>query len=278
MLGSSRLCLARKLAAVALGACMVTATFAAGLSSHPVATAVKRGDCDAAIGLVKTGVASNDPQAAFLGGRMLDEGVCVVQNHEAAARFFELAASLGNKDASLEYAAKVGLGEGAEQSYERAGELCRAAGLDPQAHLSGYSLGYACTLRSVAGRLLRVSLPAGAFRPGTGTAVVEFRPSGSTIRVLSAPRVERESEPSIGSHMGRHQVDAQRAIEVAWRNALAAVPKPDAGHLEAQAVELSLDAEMTLENGAGADKSLGPPSAELPFPAKLNNFPMGAGH
>jgi hypothetical protein len=275
---SSRWCRVKHLIPSVFGACTATAAFAAALSSHPVATAIKRGDCDAAIELVKSGVAANDPQAAFLGGRMLDEGVCVVQNPEAAARFFELAASLGNKDASLEYAAKVGLGQGVEQSYERAGELCRAAGMDPQARLSGYSLGYACTLRSVAGRLLRVSLPAKAFRPGTGTAVVEFRPSDSTMHVLSTPQVERETDPALGSLMGAHRVNAQRAVEVAWRNALAAVPKPDAVHLEARAVELSLDAEATLENGLAADKTLGKQSAELPLPAKLFNFPMGSGH
>jgi hypothetical protein len=268
----------RGLTAVVLCACITTAASATSLSSHPIATAVKRGDCDAAINLVKTGVASNDPQAAFLGGRMLDEGVCVVQNPEAAAQFFQLAAGLGDREASLEYAAKVGLGQGAEQSYEHAGELCRAAGVDPQARLSGYSLGYACTLRSVAGRLLRVTLPAGALRPGTGSALVEFKPADATLRVLSTPQAARDTEEAIGSHIGRHRVDPRRAIEVAWRNALAAVPKPDAAHLQAQPVELSLDAETALENGVATDQSQNPHSAELPLPAKLQNFPMGAGH
>lgn len=272
---SSRSWRAGKLTAILLGACMSTSAFAAALAPHPVSTAVKRGDCDAAIDLVKAGVASNDSQAVFLGGRMLDEGVCVVQNLEAAARFFELAASLGSKDASLEYAAKVGLGEGAEQSYARAGELCRAAGMDPQARLSGYSLGYACTVRSVAGRLLRVTLPARAFRPGTGNAIVEFTPSNSALRVVSTPQVERESEPATGSLMAPHRVNAQRAIEVAWRSALAAVPKPDAAQLEARPVEFSLDAETTLENGVPEDRTLRPPSAELPFPAQPTRIPMG---
>jgi hypothetical protein len=268
---------ARNLTAIVLSGCMSASAFSAELVAHPVSVAVKRGDCDAAIDLVKAGVASNDSQATFLGGRMVDEGVCVVQNAEAATRFFELAASLGSKEASLEYAAKVGLGEGVQQSYERAGELCRAAGIDPQARLSGYSLGYACTLRSVAARLLRVSLPAKAFRPGTGSAVVEFNPSDSGLRVVATPQVERDPDPGIGSHMGHQRVNAQHAIEAAWRSAVAAVPKPDATHLEPRGVELSLDVEMTLENGVAGDRSSRAPNVELPFPVKLINWSKGNG-
>lgn len=264
--------------AIVLGAWITTSASAASLSSHPVAGAVKRGDCDAAIDLVKNGIASNDPQAALLGGRMLDEGVCVVQNPEAAAKFFETAAKLGDKEAALEYAAKVGLGQGVEQSYEHAGELCRAAGFDLQARLSGYSLGYACTLRSVAGRLLRVTLPAGAFRPGTATPVIEFKPSDSTIRILSMPPVERESDAQTGSLLGKHRVDSRRVIEGAWRKALAAVPKPDAGRLQDQSVELSLDAEMALENGAPQERSQSTVHsvADIPLPAQLTRIPTGA--
>jgi hypothetical protein len=40
-----------------------------------------------------------------------------------------------------DYAAKVGLGVGTEQDYARAGELCRAAGVDDQKQLSAAALG-----------------------------------------------------------------------------------------------------------------------------------------
>ena len=266
MPASGRLKRSTGLAAIVLGAWITTAASGASLASHPIAGAVKRGDCNAAIELVKNGVASNDSQAALLGGRMLDEGVCVVQNPAVAAQFFEIAAKLGDREAALEYAAKVGLGQGVEQSYEHAGELCRVAGLDPQARLSGYSLGYACTVRSVAGRLLRVTLPAGAFRPGTATAVVEFKPSDLTMRVLSMPHVERESDAATGSHLGKPRVDARSTIERAWRKALAAVPQPDAARLQNQPVELSLDAETALENGAPEERSLGE-RFDIPPPA-----------
>jgi TPR repeat protein len=97
------------LAAIVLCAWITMAASAASLAFHPIAAAVKRGDCDAAIDLVKHGVASNDSQAALLGGRMLDEGVCVVQNPGEAAQFFEMAAKLGDREAALEYAAGMRL-------------------------------------------------------------------------------------------------------------------------------------------------------------------------
>jgi TPR repeat protein len=273
----------RVLAAIALGTDLTAFASAAPLSAHPVAAAVNRGDCDAAIDLVKRGVASNDDQATYLGGRMLDEGVCVVQDHAAAARFFQRAADRGDRDASLEYAVKVGLGEGFEQSYERAGEICRSAGFDPQGRLSRYSLGYACTVRGVAGDLLRKTLPAGAFRPGTGALLVEFSPSSAQMRIRATPEVARESDAAIGSNLGRHRVNAKRAIESAWRDALGAVPKPDAARLDDQAVELSLDVDATLE-APGAVAARSDPDHIAPFdnlfPVNLRAIPTNpsAGH
>jgi hypothetical protein len=257
---------------------MATLAWGAPLASHPIAAAVRHSDCEAAINLVKSGVGSKDQQALFLGGRMLDEGICVVQNHAAAAEYFQIAAKLGDPEGSLEYAAKVGLGEGAEQSYERAGELCRAAGLDPRARLSSYSLGYVCTLRSVAARLLRVQLPAGAFKPGTGSTRVEFNPASSKMRVVSTPQVGRKAAPAVGRLIADPLVDAPRTIESAWRVAVDDVPKPDAARLEAQDIELSLDTETILENGPPSeDTKLQAHGAELPLATKLINFPMGRG-
>jgi len=51
---------------------------------------------------------------------------------EAATHFFAKAAELGDRNGTLDFAAKVGLGQGVEQDYQRAGELCRAAGVDPK--------------------------------------------------------------------------------------------------------------------------------------------------
>ena len=57
---------------------------------------------------------------------MIDEGLCVEASPDVAVKFFERASALGDLQGSLEYAATVGMGRGAEQSYERAGQICRA--------------------------------------------------------------------------------------------------------------------------------------------------------
>ena len=169
----------------------------------------------------------------------------------AATQYFSRAADLGDHSAALDYAAKVGLGEGAEQHYERAGSLCRAAGLDPQGKSSSYSLGYACTLSSVAGKLLRESLPQGAFLTGGGPAVVEFNPASVEMRVRSTPPVA-VGDAAIGFHMRRPLINAPQEIQKAWRSAMAAVPKPDAARLDNQSVELPVDVDSTLEAGRKA--------------------------
>ena len=254
-------------ASVALaGAVLALPAQSAPPASNPIAVAVKRGDCDAAVDLVKSGVLADDAQALFLGGRMLDEGICVEPNPQAATQYFGRAATLGDKDASLEYAAKIGLGEGAAQDYEHAGQLCRAAGLDPQSRLSGYSLGYACTLRALAGTQLRVTLPAGAFKPGTGATRVEFTPAASAMRVLSTPKVARRTEPTVGRLLAEPVVNAERMIGDAWKAAVARAPKPDPKHLDSQSIELSLDTDTPLENIHAVQSSPARPYAgDLPF-------------
>ena len=265
-------------ASVAAGALLVLPAQSAPLASNPIAVAIKRSDCDKAVELVRSGVAANDPQSIFLGGRMLDEGICVVPNADAAAQYYEHAASLGDKDASLEYAAKVGLGEGAAQDYARAGDLCRAAGLDPKARLSGYALGYACTLRSAAGTRLRVTLPAGAFKPGTGETRVEFSPATSAMRILSTPKVARGSKPALGRQLADPLVDADSVIGEAWKAAVAKAPKPDPARLERQSIELSLDTDTPLENGPPSDDpKLGNQKHELPVGTQYVPFKMGTG-
>jgi hypothetical protein len=243
----------RALAVVALGAGLTAHSSASPLSAHPIAVAVRHGDCGAAVDLVNQGAALNDTQAAYLVGRMLDEGICVKQDIEAAGRFFAHASELGDRNSSLEYAAKVGMGEGIEQSYDRAGEICRSAGLDPQAHLSAYALGYACTVRGVAGRLLRERLPARAFRPNSGDLLVDFNPANAEMSIRAIPRVERE-DAATGSNVRRPLVDAPHAIGEAWQNAVSVVPRPDSTRLANQAIELPLDVDMTLEAGRDAPR------------------------
>lgn len=219
---------------------------AAPLSAHPIAVAVRHGDCSKAVALANA-VSSDDGQAAFLVGRMLDEGICVKQNAETAARYFAYGAKLGDRAAALDYATKVGLGEGTDQSYERAGVICHDAGLDPQSKLSTYALGYACTLRGLAGRLLRQQLPSGAFR-GDHALLVDFNPASAAMSIRSIPEVAR-AEAETGYARRRAVVDAPHEIEEAWEAAKSVAPKPDAARLVNQPLEMSLDIDMTLEVG-----------------------------
>jgi TPR repeat protein len=186
---------------------------------------------------------------------MLDEGIYVKKDPVAATQYFAHAANMGYPAAALDYAAKVGLGEGTAQNYEGAGNLCHTAGLDPQNQVSRYALGYACTVRGIAGKLLRETLPQGAFRPGTGEALIEFSPSTSQMRVRSTPKVGR-GEMATGSNIRRPLVDAQEEIDKAWRDALAQVPKPDAAQLGSQTIEMPLDVDMTLEVGRAPAEDL----------------------
>ncbi|MBS0388464.1 MAG: sel1 repeat family protein, partial [Proteobacteria bacterium] len=164
------------------------------LSQNPVAMAISHGECANALDLVKRDIGSNNSQSVFIAGRMLDEGLCVKKDSVVATTFYAHAAAMGDQAAQLDYAAKIGLGEGAAQDYASAGSQCRAAGLDPQKQLSDYALGYVCTVRGVTSRLLRESLPANTFQKTAGArARLEFNPAAGQLFVrASSPITEGE--------------------------------------------------------------------------------------
>jgi hypothetical protein len=165
----------------------------------------------------------------------------------------------------------LGIGEGAEQSDERAGEICRAAGVDPQRRLSRYSLGYACTAASVAAEQLRTSLPRGAFQPG-GVVLIELTPAGAQLRILATAPVAL-SDAATGSNVRRPVIDAQREVTRALRDALTAVPRADPALLDKLPVEVPLDVDMTLETAAAGRP--GSPGALLPGDVVLRAVKLG---
>jgi hypothetical protein len=230
---------------IILNACFA-ATALGAPSLPPLVVAIRHADCEGAIKLVNTDSAKNDDQTVFVAGRMLDEGLCVKQDSAGATAYFARAAELGNRRAKIDYAAKMGLGEGTPQSYELAGAACRGAGFDPDSKLTHYSLGYACTLAGVAGKIMRESLPMGAFLPDSGAAVIEFNPTASEIQIRSTPHVGH-SERATGSNLSLPKVDAEREFKKAWAQALATAPKPDPARLENQTVQLEIDVDMMLE-------------------------------
>lgn len=250
------------LAAMTLPA-SASAAPAASQPSRNVVKAVARGDCDAAVHLANEGLRSNDAQTIFLIGRMLAEGVCIEPDAAAATSYFSHAAAQGLPAAEIEYGLQVGLGAGVGQSYERAGDLCQKGGLERQGGGSSlYSLGYVCTVRGLVSRRLRETLPRGAIVPGRA-ARVSFNPASGIMQIRSTPRVATAPDTTTGTFVQRPLIDAQFAIDRAWRDALSAVPKPDAALLEDQGTELSLDLDMTIEGG-GRSAHLLPNSVLMP--------------
>jgi hypothetical protein len=242
MFGIARSCICGALMALLA----VVAAHAATSTSNSIIAAVQRGECDKAVKQVNAAI--DMPDAApvlFLAGRLFDEGICLKKDSEKATGFFERSAALGDLNAQLDYAAKIGLGEGHPQDYAVAGQECHKAGVDPSGLLPFYSLGYACTVRAVAGRLLRTSLPYGAFHWPTRPAVVEFNPVTSELRIISAPIPLRDFGQT-GSLISA-KFDAKQAIQKAWRDALAQVQKPEEKDLSRDLVQLTVDMDKTIE-------------------------------
>jgi hypothetical protein len=260
---SARIGMAWVLAAAMLPAGAFAAP-AASQQSRDVVRAITRGDCDAALQLANEGMRSNDAQTIFTLGRMLAEGICVEPDVAGATVYFSHAAAQGLPAAEIEYGLQVGLGEGVEQSYERAGDLCRKGGLELQGGGSSlYSLGYLCTVRGLVSRRLRETLPRGAIPPGGRAARVSFNPASGSMQIRAIPRVASVADTTTGTFVQRPIIDAQSAIDRAWRDALSAVPKPDAAQLENKGTELSLDLDMAIEAGGGGGRAHLLPNSQL---------------
>jgi TPR repeat protein len=241
------------IAAMALAA-QATAQ-AAGEQAQGIVSAIRHGDCDKAIKATNDAMNSQDAQVDFVAARMIDEGVCVKQDTNASTDYYKRSLELGNRASALDYGAKIGLGQGAQQSYEQAGETCRAGGLDAAGTVSTYTLGYACTVRAVAGEMLRENLPKGAIPPG-GSALVTFTPSSGALAIRSLPHVAL-ADAQLGSNIRHPMVDARDQIQKNWTRAIAEVPKPDAARLDSKAIDLTLDLDMSIEQGRDSQQSQG---------------------
>jgi hypothetical protein len=260
---NSRIAIAWVLAAAILPA-GAFAVPAASRQARDVVKAIARGDCDGALQLANEGMRSNDAQTIFTIGRMLAEGVCIEPDVAGATAYFSHAAAQGLPAAEIEYGLQVGLGAGAEQSYERAGDLCQKGGLELQGGGSSlYSLGYLCTVRGLASRLLRETLPRGAIMPGSRAARVSFNPVSGSMQIRATPRVATVPDTTTGTFVQRPLIDAESAIAKAWRDALSTVPKPDAALLQNEGTELSLDLDMSIEAGGGGGRAHLQPNSQL---------------
>jgi hypothetical protein len=86
----------------------------------------------------------------------------------------------------------------------------------------------------------------------------EYGGSGSLLRTRRRSGQVALGEAPTGSNLRSPLVNAQQEIEKAWRNAVAAVPKVDAAQLGDQAIELSLDVDLTLEVGRESPRDTQP--------------------
>ncbi len=231
--------------------------------SRDLVKAVARGDCDAAVQHANEGLRSDDAQTIFLIGRMLAEGICMEPDLAGATVYFSHAAAQGLPAAEIDYGLQIGLGAGVEQSYARAGELCQQGGLGQQGGGSSlYSLGYVCTLRGLVSRRLRETLPRGAIMPGRA-ARLSFNPASGIMQVRTTPRVATAPDTTTGTFVQRPLIDAESAIDKAWRDAMSAVPKPDAALLQNEGTELNLDLDMSIEAGGGGGRAHLLPNSQL---------------
>jgi hypothetical protein len=254
----------------------ITAHATDSSAKNPIITALRRGDCEKVVKALNAAIGTPDDAAyaLFLGGRLLDEGICVKKDPVKAADYFAHSATLGNLTAQLDHAAKIGLGEGAPADYVSAGFECHKGGMDPAGMVSFYSLGYACTVRAVAGRLLRLSLPPGAFQLPTRPAVVEFNPVTSELHITSAPRALAGSVAA-GLSITEAAFDTNQAIQKAWRDALTQVPKPDDKSLTPDLVPLSIDMDRTVESAI--DSAVTFREAHTMLPSDFGRGPMSPG-
>ncbi len=73
-------------------------------------------------------------------------------------------------------------------------------------------------------------------------------PASGALQITSVPTVGR-SDPTTGSYVRRPLIDAGHEIDKAWREALEMVPVPAVAHAETHPAALSIDVDMTLEQG-----------------------------
>lgn len=240
------------------------------LAEHPITKAVVKGQCTRAGSLVNSQVEANDAQAAFIAGRMLDEGICVQADPALSYRFFERSEKLGSRTAAFEEAAQIGQGMGSGAGYERAGEVCRLSGADADHRLDNYSLGYVCTLAVLAGRSMRLTLSEGVFLHPSEPIVILVDPARSDPSIVSAPPVAKEREAATGSRLRRPVINLEEKLAEAWKSARASAPRPDTSALRSGAsVSLPIDVNMVLELALAVardpnDDPSGPTISQLP--------------
>lgn len=174
--------------------------------------ALEAGDCKRTGDEVNKGIDRDDAQAYFVAGLMLDGSGCTKNDPAKAARYFQRAAELGDRNAPDFLGLLYGMGRGVPQdyatayrwfAYPRAGEPASAQLEGQQARVAGYAYTVAHLARP------RVKYPRNAERDGVeATVVAVFDPASGRVSFEQA-----RANATVGSNVPKPQpfVDAVSA-------------------------------------------------------------------
>ena len=147
--------------------------------------ALEAGDCRRAGDEVNKGIDRDDAQAYFVAGLMLDGSGCTKSDPGKAARYYQRAAELGDRNAPDFLGLLYGTGRGVSQDYgmayrwfsqQRGGELARIALQGEQARVAGYAYTVAHLARP------RVKYPRNAERDGIeANLIAVFDPASGHV-------------------------------------------------------------------------------------------------
>ncbi len=147
--------------------------------------ALEAGDCRRAGDEVNKGIDRDDAQAYFAAGLMLDGSGCTRSDPAKAARYYQRAAELGDRNAPDFLGLLYGMGRGVPQDYDtayrwfihpRGGEVAGASLQGEQARVAGYAYTVAHLARP------RVKYPRNAERDGIeANMVAVFDPASGHV-------------------------------------------------------------------------------------------------
>lgn len=147
--------------------------------------ALEAGDCRRAGDEVNKGIDRDDAQAYFVAGLMLDGSGCTKSDPGKAARYYQRAAELGDRNAPDFLGLLYGTGRGVPQDYDaayrwfihpRGGEPVGASLQGEQARVAGYAYTVAHLARP------RVKYPRNAERDGIeATMIAVFDPASGRV-------------------------------------------------------------------------------------------------
>ncbi|MFL6657659.1 MAG: hypothetical protein ACJ8GW_06290, partial [Massilia sp.] len=168
-------------------------------ATHSVLVHIEHKNCPAAVSALNKGIANRQRAILLMAGSMYEQGLCLKQDWDQAAQYYQLAHEAGNRDALPRliagYAEKNRDPAAAlwwlAQSKRTVSAACASANelvKDPDAFvaaLNSWPKGQIAACTYAAGVLMRISgeteFPGGAHEGVSGDAVMNFVPATGTI-------------------------------------------------------------------------------------------------